>query len=86
MLEHYLEGTWEETRRCMVAAYNRGIDDAVGAVKLEKASNYGKYAEDPNPKFKPVEIDVIDHTFYGHGDCGYEAVRVSKDSILKLKI
>ena len=50
---------------------------------LEEAFNYGSFNE-KFAKFKPVSIDKNIYSIerYGHGDSGYIAVRISKDSIL----
>lgn len=70
----------------LVDTYNKALEDAIKAVRLEKASDYGRFSQDPRPTFKQIDTPVIDFTFQGHGDCGYEAVRVSLESIENLKI
>ena len=49
--------------------------------KLSKAYNYGNYDES-TAIFKPIETKCFIKIEYGHGDCGYEAVKINEDSIL----
>ena len=48
---------------------------------LEEASDYGRFNE-KFAKFEPTNETIYSVETYGHGDCGYTAVRISKDSIL----
>jgi len=58
------------------------IKEASEKAKLAKAFDYGSYYE-PTAKFKPIDEKVVVKESYGHGDSGYEAVKVDVDSILK---
>ena len=51
--------------------------------KLLEQSNWGNYEDahnDSNPNLE--EKEVIKKNNYGHGDCTYQIIRVSKQSIL----
>lgn len=50
-------------------------------VLLEKDYNYGRFNE-ATAKFDKGTCKMFYKETSGHGDCGYEAVRPSKDSIL----
>ncbi len=76
----------QELAELIVEIYNKAIDDVLRSAKLEKASNYGHFVDDPNPNFELVDTETLVKVIYGHGDCGYEAFRVAKGEIEKLKI
>ena len=72
-------------KQAQVDAWNEALDKAAENVKLLEQSNWGKYENiDSSPYMK--EKDCIKINNYGHGDCTYQIITPSKQSILKLKI
>lgn len=59
----------------------RALLRASEKAKLRTEGNYGTYENPaPNPHFE--EKDIIKRNTYGHGDCTYEIITVSKHSIM----
>ena len=59
----------------------QALKEASEKARLARAFDYGSYYE-PTAKFKPIDEKVVVKESYGHGDSGYEAVKIDTDSIL----
>lgn len=59
----------------------QALKEASKKARLARAFDYGSYYE-PTAKFKPIDEKVVVKESYGHGDSGYEAVKIDTDSIL----
>jgi hypothetical protein len=59
------------------------VQRCANEAKLLEQSNWGNYEHfDPSPNFK--ETEKICNNHFGHGDCTYEIITVSKSSILNV--
>lgn len=64
--------------------WNMAIEEAAENARLELAFNFGSFDE-KSAIFKETDRSLVVKYDSGHGECGYEANRISKQSILKLK-
>jgi len=78
-MTHLLSSIMIEFAKLHVEA---ALKEASEKAKLSKAYNYGNYNES-TAIFKLIETKCFVKTEHGHGDCGYEAVKINEDSILK---
>lgn len=86
-LEHFEENAYPgiPLSECMIDFAKMHVEAALKEasknVKLSKAFDYGKYDE-KTAKFEPIDKKVEVRESYGHGDCGYTAIKVDTESIL----